>query len=442
MSKRSDKATAEVFHKDNVTSALDYIEHKWDELRRFQPTDKGTLVGLPQPYIVPSSRANSGFTFDEMYYWDSYFVARGLLATNHKKLAGGMLENLLFMGRKFDIIPNGSRLYYTSRSQPPMLTSYIFDIYERNQDMVWLQRSMAAAEHEYHTVWTADRQPNWRNVFHGLSRYYDINVIDGLAEAECGWDNTVRFSGQCLSYVPIDLNSLLFKYEQDFSRSARLLGDMAAVEHWEQKANERRQTVDAFLWNEQKGFYFDYNFHAEEQGKVWSLAGFYPLWSGMASKEQAARLVKNLSKFRQSGGLSTSLKASASKGIGGQTHQWNYPNGWAPLHWLVVRGLERYGYHDEARDIARTWLATNLGYFLQHGVFREAYNVVDLDGTPEPGLYPPQLGYGWTNGVFVDLANTYLHEADSWLRDKNNPTFNEKVTRKLKDTLQKLQPKG
>ncbi len=441
MSKKTNSPQSDVFHKDNVTSALDYIEHKWDELRRFEPADKGTLVGLPHPYIVPSSRANTGFTFDEMYYWDSYLIARGLLVSNHRKLAAGMLENLLYMGRKFDIIPNGSRLYYTSRSQPPMLTSYIFDIYEHSQDKIWLQRSIAAAEHEYHTVWTADRQPNWRNVFHGLSRYYDINVIDGLAEAECGWDNTTRFGGRCLSYVPIDLNSLLFKYEQDFSRAARLLGDMAAVERWEQRADERRQTINAYLWNEQKGFYFDYNFTREEQGKTWSLAGYYPLWAGLASKEQAARVIANLAKFRQPGGLVTSLKPSSPRENGGHSHQWSYPNGWAPLHWVVIGGLERYGYHDLARAVALTWLATNINYFLRHGVFREAYNVVSTDDPPEPGLYPPQLGFGWTNGVFVDLAAAYLHEADAWLRDKNNLTLNQKVLYKFKDTIKKLQPK-
>ncbi len=442
--KHKQPVSTEVFDKANVRSALDYIEHKWRELRRFEPENKGTLIGLPYPYIVPSARASSGFTFDEMYYWDSYLIAQGLLRGKHKKLASGMLENLMYMGRKFDIIPNGSRLYYTSRSQPPILTSYIMDIYEYKKDLVWLQQSIATAEYEYNTVWMADKQPNWRNVFHGLSRYYDINVIDGLAEAEAGWDTTTRFSDACLSYIPIDLNSLLYKYESDFARASSLLGDMSSSERWERKATERKETVNNYLWNEEKGFYFDYNFHKEKQGEIWSLAGFYPLWTGMASEEQAARLVHNLDKFMQVGGLSTTTKPTEIPVEGTPNHQWSYPNGWAPLHWLVVRGLERYGYHEQAGEIARKWLETNMAYFLEHGVFREAYNVTNIDRTPEPGLYPPQLGFGWTNGVFVDLAVSYLEEASHWQQDRNNPNFKNKLINKLKEVktvIRNLQPR-
>ena len=442
--KHKQSAETNVFSKANIDSSLEYIERQWRELRRFEPEDKGTLIGLPYPYIVPSSRASSGFTFDEMYYWDSYIIAQGLLRGKHKKLATGMLENLMYMGRKFDIIPNGSRLYYTSRSQPPILTSYILDIYKYKNDLVWLQQSMATAEYEYNTVWMADKQPNWRNVFHGLSRYYDINVIDGLAEAEAGWDTTIRFSDHCLSYIPIDLNSLLYKYEKDFAHAANLFGDTAKAENWERKAEERAASVNNFLWNEEKGFYFDYNFHTSEQGSVWSLAGYYPLWSGMASSEQAARMVDNLDKFMHAGGLSTTPSGPRKLDTNGKAHQWAYPNGWAPLHWLIIRGLERYGYNEQAAEIAQLWLATNLHYFLEHGVFREAYNVVDMEKTPEAGLYPPQLGFGWTNGVFVDLAADYLDEASHWLDRTNNPTLKNRLITTLKDVktvIKKLQPK-
>lgn len=434
----------DIFDKNNVRHALDYIEHKWRELRRFEPEDKGTLIGLPYPYVVPSARASSGFTFDEMYYWDSYIIAQGLLRGRHKKLASGMLENLLYMGRKFDIIPNGSRLYYTSRSQPPILTSYILDIYKYKKDLVWLQQSMATAEYEYNTVWMADKQPNWRNVFHGLSRYYDINVIDGLAEAESGWDTTTRFDDRCLSYIPIDLNTLLYKYEKDFAEAATIFGDTASSDRWNHKADERAANINNFMWDEEKGFYFDYNFHTEHIGDVWSLAGFYPLWAGMATEEQAKKLVANLKKFIHPGGLATTVEPSHKHTKNEIGHQWAYPNGWAPLHWIVVRGLERYGYNELAAEIAHKWLATNMKYFQEHGVFREAYNVINSDKTPQPGLYPPQLGFGWTNGVFVDFAVSYLDEGVNWQHDNNNPRLKNKLLTKLKEVktvIKSLQPK-
>ena len=175
-----------------------------------------------------------------MYYWDSFFIAQGLLATGHDDLAAGILENLLYLARKLHIIPNGSRTYHTSRSQAPFLTSYIFDIYDKQEkDLNWLTERLQVAEREYHNVWTCREHPNWRNVFDGLSRYYDINMIDHLAEAESGWDMNTRFQGKALSYIPIDLNALLYKYETDFARGAELRGDDDTADLWREHAKKR-----------------------------------------------------------------------------------------------------------------------------------------------------------------------------------------------------------
>ncbi len=75
--------------------------------------------------------------------------------------------------------------------------------------------------------------------------------------------------------------------------------------------------------------------------------------------------------------------------------QWAYPNGWAPLHFMVVEGLKRYGYQADAWRIATKWLQTNLAWFNTHGVFLEKYNVVDPGKPPAKGLYPSQTGFGW-----------------------------------------------
>src|SRR5680860_1877695 len=130
------------FDKTEINSALNYIDQMWDHLTRFREEDLGTLIGLPHPYIVPSEDSSSGFAFDEQYYWDSYIIAKGLLKSGRGDMAFGMLENLLFMFKRFGVIPNASRYYFTSRSQPPILTSYIFDIYEHKRDNAWLAHCM------------------------------------------------------------------------------------------------------------------------------------------------------------------------------------------------------------------------------------------------------------------------------------------------------------
>lgn len=399
---------------ESIKKALDYVDQKWDNLERYEPDDKGTLIGLPYPYVVPSARTGSGFTFDEMYYWDSFFIAQALLKTGQEELASGMLENLMYMAKRFDIIPNGNRYYFTGRSQPPLLTSYILDVFEKTEDLSWLQESMTIAEYEYTKVWTASEQPNWRNVFHGLSRYYDINLIDGLAEAESGWDMTTRFGDHCLSYIPIDLNSLLYKYEKDFAYAAELLGDDASAVSWRTKAEERAETIHKYLWNEDREFYFDYNYSTGKHSEVWSLAAYYPLWAGLATQEQADQLVHHLEKFMQIGGLSTTVHNTKSNETEKFHHQWAYPNGWAPLHWIVVKGLERYGYSELAESIAKKWLQTNTAYFEKHGIFREAYNVMKPGEAPEAGLYPPQIGFGWSNAVFADFAIEFTDAGREW----------------------------
>lgn len=396
------------FEPIRVANAFAHIEQKWPDLTVDRPADEATLIGLPFPYVVPSNDPESGFAFDEMYYWDSFFIVQGLLATDQNELAEGMLENILYLSKRFSMVPNGSRYYFTSRSQPPFMTTLIFEIFQRfGKDLNWLRERITVAEKEYHQVWMGSVQPNWRQVYKGLSRYYDMNVLDDLAEAESGWDMTTRFDRRCLAYIPIDLNCLLYKYETDFVRAYELFEDPEAVMIWKGRAKKRAATIRKELWNEDRGFFFDLDYIHGKQSHVWSLAGFYPLWSGLATIDEARILVGHLEKFLHHGGLTATSRANEIP-ESDVPMQWAHPNGWAPLHWLVIEGMHKYGFTREAEHIARRWLDTNMLYYERHGVFREAYNVVDSGKEPRAGVYPPQLGFGWTNGVFVDLAKRYL----------------------------------
>jgi alpha,alpha-trehalase len=392
-----------------IESAQAHIQSQWQTLRKFTPNDTGTLIGLPHAYIVPAVDGEN-FAFKEQYYWDSYFTAVGYRAVDEKEMVEGMLENLLVLRQRFGMIPNASRMYFTSRSQPPVLTSYIFYVYDKyGKSKQWLQKRIKQAELEYYEVWMSTAHPHWRNV-DGLNRYYDINALQDLAEAESGWDMTPRFERKCLDYYAIDLNSLLYKYETDFVRAAKILDESQAVIEWQKAAALRKSRVDELMWSKSKGMYFDYNFAKKERGSSWSLAAYYPLWTGMADKEQAAALVKNLSKFEQKGGLSTTTRPLIDMSMFGSVKtQWAFPNGWAPLHLIVIEGLERYGYKQEARAIAQKWLATNVRWYQQHGVFLEKYNVVNVEKRPLEGVYPSQTGFGWSNAVFTVLAERYAN---------------------------------
>ena len=80
------------------------------------------------------------------------------------------------------------------------------------------------------------------------------------------------------------------------------------------------------------------------------------------------------------------------------------PNGWAPLQWMAVKGLQNYGMYDEANDIADRWLALNQKIYRQTG--KCSKNTMFKTQTYRGGgEYPVQDGFGWTNGVFVALKH-------------------------------------
>lgn len=403
----TNKNTASRLTLNDVKPAIDYIDGYWKVLTKTTDKKNSTFIPLPNPYVVPSPVGNKNFAFEEQYYWDTYFTALGI---DDEKLVCGMLDNLIYLLNTFGMIPNGNRYYFTSRSQPPILTTLIFHIYDKyKKPKSWLKSHMKEAKKEYETVWTAVDHPHTRKVYRGLSRYYDINYLHDLAEAESGWDMTPRFKRQCLDYLPIDLNCLLYKYEADFARAAHILKDSAEERIWHYAAEQRRVAVTELLWSKRQKFFFDYNFTEKERGKVWSLAAYYALWSGLATDEQARMLVSKLERFEKKGGLTTTIGNYMYHSLFGSAKtQWAYPNGWAPLHLIVIDGLENYGYTKQASKIAHTWLFTGYNWFVEHGEFLEKYNVVNPELKPSEGLYPSQTGYGWTNAIFKHLSLKYL----------------------------------
>jgi alpha,alpha-trehalase len=251
-------------------------------------------------------------------------------------------------------------------------------------------------------------------VYQGLSRYYNVDLTHDLAETESGWDYTPRFNRQALDYLPIDLNCLLYKYERDFAETARILQDEAAAQKWENAAESRKKTVNELMWDESRGLFYDYDYTRRKRGSISSVAAYYAMWSGLASEDQAKAMVKALWRFEEKGGLTTTDDIPLNQRVHpGMPVQWAYPNGWAPLHFLTVKGLERYSYTDDAQRIANKWLRTNLDWYLKNGLFLEKYNVVDPEKPPSKGVYPSQTGFGWTNAVFERFCQDYIDGQDS-----------------------------
>jgi alpha,alpha-trehalase len=362
------------------------------------------LLYLPHPYVVPGGR------FNEMYGWDSYFIQIGLLRDGELAAARDMAANFVYQIENYGTLLNANRTYYLTRSQPPFLTRMLLGVYEKDHDKAWLRSAMPAVE-KYYRFWTTEphlipgiglsryydfgegpapevlsdeRDATGRSHYdrvreyykthevtdYDVSRYYDRKA-DRLTDLfykgdrsmrESGFDPSNRFgpfSVDIIHHAPVCLNVLLYQMEKDGAEIARILGDPRAARTWETRARARHRSIDRYLWDEASGLYLDYNFEAKRRRRYEFATTFYPLWAGLASRHQAARVAKNLSLFEADGGILPSTRTTG--------NQWDAPFACAPLQIIPVDGLRSYGYDADADRIARNFIALVTKEFEEHG---------------------------------------------------------------------------
>ncbi len=218
---------------------------------------------------------------------------------------------------------------------------------------------------------------------------------------ESGFDITFRFgpfSGSTHHYAALGLNSLLYKYERDLADLAGMLNQPAQAAQWKREADARRLAINKYLWNPDKGMFFDYDVATGTLSTYVYATIFYPLWTGLATPEQAKAIESHLALLDKPGGLATSTYAS---GL-----QWDLPFGWAPLNWFAAYGLLKYGYVDDARRVATEFTHTIHTSFEKEGTIHEKYNVETGSSNVELiAGYQNVIGFGWTNAVYVEMEH-------------------------------------
>jgi alpha,alpha-trehalase len=220
------------------------------------------------------------------------------------------------------------------------------------------------------------------------------------AMRESGFDPGFRFGpfdGATHHYAPVCLNSLLFRYEDDLAHFAHLLARPDEAMHWERAAKARSAAMHRYLWRPKDGVFADYDFVHGRSSNYAYVTSLYPLWAGVATREEAKLIVDKLSLFERPGGLSMSNFHS---GL-----QWDEPYGWAPTNWIAVAGLEAMGFRDDARRIAHKFNATVDSGFAADGTIREKFNVVtgNSDVHVSAGYKSNEIGFGWSNAVYLKM---------------------------------------
>ncbi|PNX96455.1 trehalase, partial [Trifolium pratense] len=283
-----------------------------------------TLLPVIDSVVIPGSR------FREVYYWDSYWVIRGLLASKMYKTAKGIVNNLISFIEEYGFVLNGARAYYTNRSQPPLLSAMIYEIYHRTGDVELVKRSLPALlkEHEFwnsdiHKVTVSDAQ----GCTHTLNRYYarwnkprpessimvcvdkaSASKFTSVSEkqqfyrelasaAESGWDFSTRWMRHppnfttlsTTSVIPVDLNAFILGMELNIAFFANVTGDHSIAKHFQQISDVRKEAINSVFWNANMKQWLDswlsnnthekvHNWDTLHQNQNVFASNFVPLW--------------------------------------------------------------------------------------------------------------------------------------------------------------------
>jgi alpha,alpha-trehalase len=414
-----------------------HIDGLWDALTRSTTSvpPYASLLPLPLPYVVPGGR------FREIYYWDSYFTMLGLDQSGRHDLVADMVRDFAYLIDTYGHVPNGTRSYYLSRSQPPFFFAMVGLLSPGDPGQAYAQY-LPQLKREY-AFWMAGAAGLGRGNAHRravampdgsiLNRYWDDRdsprdesyredtalagssgrparqlYRDIRAAAESGWDFSSRWfadartraSIDTTEIVPIDLNSLLFGLENAIRRGCGRVADRGCAREFARRAAARRAAIDRYLWDAPTGAFLDYRSTQRMRVRRISAASLYPLFVGLASSSQAASVARIVAQqLLKPGGIAATAVDTG--------QQWDAPNGWAPLQWIAVAGLRRYDQIALAASVACRWIVNVNDGYRRSGKLLEKYDVMDTGQGGRGGEYPLQDGFGWTNGVLRKLMALY-----------------------------------
>lgn len=385
-----------------------YITESWDKALTKLETP---TFSLPYSFVPPCIHGE----FRVLYYWDTYFTNVGLLADGRVDLALNNVNTLLYALQEFGCVPNSVKENGADyASQPPLLGLMIRDVFAASKDGEWLAKAVAGLETEY-AFWMRERiTPIGLNQYGGntkdeafLAEYYDYVATrlplpldiptkekaerskNFLAEGESGEDFTPRYERHnALDYVQIDLNAHLYGVEQ-FLADYYQTKDPIKSERYRKRQEERLRLLKAYCYDEERGIYFDYDFVAKKRSNVICAACFLPWFYGFDGGMDGLKRIFD----RLFGGNGI----YACEDVGDRSYQWGYPNIWAPHQYFAYEALLRNGLKEEAKRLAKSYVALLATAFEKTKCLWERY---DDEGVAPSLEYTTQEMLGWTAGVY------------------------------------------
>ena len=400
----------------------EYIYQNWDKTVKYAPKDEGTRIGLPYPYTAPCMTES----FTALFYWDTYFTNKGLLASGEYELAENNVKDFIFLLSTYGRIPNCADTRILTRSQPPFFGLMLRDILECKDNPKLKKEGYHALVKEMEFWETKRKSPNGLNHYSSDIPSNDIELqketvefyrertgiekplsfpstLNVLSECESGWDYNPRFNGKCNEYNPVDLNSLLWFNEGYLGELERELG-ISDGSAWENKARLRKRRMEQTLLR-CDGIFVDYSYTENKRSRILSVASFMPSFVGMQqfTQVQVQKLITQLE-------LPYGLQATTDN-YGKSNYQWGKAIIWAPLQFIAVQALQNSGFDEDASRIAQKYITLVTENFESTGRLWEKYD--GRTGAPSLMEYTPPEMLGWTAGVYLTLLSLRASDSDA-----------------------------
>ncbi|NP_001291906.1 trehalase isoform X1 [Bactrocera dorsalis] len=399
-----------------------------------------SIIPVDNPVIVPGGR------FIEFYYWDSYWIIRGLLYSEMYDTARGMIENFLSIVQRFGYIPNGGRVYYSGRSQPPFLTAMVKAYVDFKKDYSFALEALDTLEHEFeywmnnHTVQAkgydvaiytdASTGPRPESYREDIKTSEDFRTDEDkeqiYTELKAGAESGMDFSSRWFvdengtndgglknlktrSIVPVDLNALLYMNAKIIAEFHDKAGNTAKSAEYEAKAARILEAIQAVHWNEEAGVWLDYDMINQKPRNYFVPTNLSPLYTGAFNKSDSERISASVLKYIDDLKLD-SYPGGVPNTLAHTGEQWDFPNVWPPMQYILIRGLENLG-TPEAKKLSERWghrwVKSNFEAYKQTQTMFEKYDALRFGGHGGGGEYDVQKGFGWSNGVIIEFLTKY-----------------------------------
>ncbi|XP_065217887.1 trehalase-like [Planococcus citri] len=401
---------------------------------------------------VPNRFIKAGGRFTGTYYWDSYWIIKGLLVCDMHESARGIVENIVYLINKHGHMPNGNRIYYLQRSQPPMLIQMAASYYEATKNATFIRNNLAAFEKEfewwhknraidvekdgkkykmlrYKSISCSPRPESYYEDYELVKNITDekerARIFTGIRSAtESGWDFSSRhmrgpnnskrgtlrdMDSQNMIYV--DLNSIMHSNIAYLSKWHEEFGNKSKAQRYEKIANYMKDSIEHILWNEEAGIWQDFDLITNKHRNFFFASNLTPLWS--KSYKNETKIDRAIDYLKKHNIITEDLQPKyygVPTTTDNTTQQWDFPNCWAPLQSFIIQGLEKSNNPTAERiayNLARAWIKTAFEGFQKGNQMYEKYSAIELGSSGGGGEYEPQTGFGWTNGFIFDLFNTW-----------------------------------